>query len=76
LLSVSDMGTGATVFELLSDGRHHHLVCQQCGGVVTVGDGEVQTFFTTIKEKNHFIVTSNHLILFGICMTCQQMVRI
>jgi Fur family ferric uptake transcriptional regulator len=75
LLSVSDMGTGAAVFELLSDGRHHHLVCQQCGGVVTVGDGEVQTFFTTIKEKNQFVVTTNHLILFGTCKTCQRMVR-
>jgi len=70
-VSVSDMGTGSAVYELLADGVHHHLVCQKCGRVVTIGHEEVKDFFTAIHLKNHFNIVTNHLILFGICENCQ-----
>jgi len=72
LLSISDMGTGAAVFEILSDGHHHHLICQHCGQVNTVEDEEVKPFFDTIQEQHHFDVVTNHLILFGTCDACQR----
>lgn len=70
-VSVSDMGTGSAVFELLADGLHHHLVCQKCGRVMTIGHEEVMDFFTAIQIKNHFNIMTNHLILFGTCVNCQ-----
>ena len=72
ILSVSDMGSGAAVYEVVAEGLHHHLVCQQCGKVVTVGDEDVQNFFSVIKEKSRFVILTNHLILFGHCETCQR----
>lgn len=72
-VSVSDMGTGSAVYELLADGIHHHLICQKCGQVVTIGDEEVKAFFTAVHHKNHFNIITNHLILFGICEVCQQL---
>lgn len=71
-VSVSDMGTGSAVFESLADGRHHHLVCQKCGRVMTIGDEDVQSFFCSIREKYHFSVQTNHLILFGVCEDCRD----
>lgn len=71
-VSVSDMGTGAAVFELLAHDAHHHLVCQKCGLVSTLGHEEVDEFFTTVHVKNHFTIVTNHLILFGICESCQE----
>ncbi len=71
-VSVSDMGTGSSVFELLADGLHHHLVCQKCGRVTTIGHEEVKEFFTAVQLKNHFHIITNHLILFGICENCQM----
>jgi Fur family ferric uptake transcriptional regulator len=71
-VSVSDIGTGSAVYELLADGLHHHLVCQKCGRVTTIGHAEVQDFFTAVQQKNHFNVVTNHLILFGICEHCQE----
>jgi len=71
-ISVSDMGTGSAVYELLADGMHHHLVCQKCGKVTTIGHAEIQDFFTAIQQKHHFTVLTNHLILFGICENCQE----
>lgn len=73
-VSVSDMGTGSAVYELLADGIHHHLVCQNCGKVITIGHDEVQEFFAAIHHKNHFDIITNHLILFGICEKCQAAV--
>jgi Fur family transcriptional regulator, ferric uptake regulator len=70
-VSVSDMGTGSAVFELLADGLHHHLVCQKCGRVMTIGHEEVTDFFTVIQNKNHFNIVTNHMILFGTCANCQ-----
>lgn len=74
-VSVSDMGTGSAVYELLADGVHHHLVCQKCGRVVTIGHEEVKDFFTAVHHKNHFDIITNHLILFGICEACQVIGR-
>ncbi len=71
-VSVSDMGTGSAVYEILADGRHHHLVCQKCGQVLTIEDNEVRELFSKIQENNHFHVLTNHLILFGICAACQK----
>ena len=71
-VSVSDMGTGSAVYELLGDGPHHHLVCQKCGQVTKIGHEEVREFFSAVQQKNHFKIVTKHLILFGICETCQE----
>lgn len=75
-VSVSDMGTGSAVYEILDGSPHHHLVCQQCGNVSTIGDDDVSDFFARIQEKNQFKVITNHLILFGTCKTCQKKQKI
>lgn len=71
LVSVSDMGTGSAVYELLADGLHHHLVCLKSGAVMTIAHDDVRGFFSRIQAKNHFTVLTNHLILFGACERCQ-----
>ena len=50
-VSISDMGTGSAVYELLADGPHHHLVCQKCGQVTRIGHEEVNEFFTAVQQK-------------------------
>lgn len=71
-VSISDMGTGSAVYELVSDGRHHHLVCQVCGQTFTIGNEEVSKFFAKIQAQNQFEISTNHLILFGVCEECKQ----
>lgn len=71
-LSVSDMGTGSAVYELVGSGKHHHLVCQQCGRVQTIGDEDVRRFFNIIEMDYNFEVKTNHLILFGLCELCKE----
>ncbi len=71
-VSISDMGTGSAVYELVSDGRHHHLVCQVCGRTFTIGNEEVSKFFAEIQTQNQFEISTNHLILFGVCENCKK----
>lgn len=71
-ISVSDMGTGASVYELVTDGMHHHLVCRKCGRVQTIGHGMVEPFFSQIERAYSFKVVTNHLVLFGICDQCED----
>jgi Fur family ferric uptake transcriptional regulator len=71
-ISVSDLGTGAEVYESMSDGIHHHLVCQKCGSVLTMGHQDVENFFGLVQHSYHFQVFTNHLVLFGLCDRCQK----
>ncbi len=70
-ISVSDMGTGAAVYEAVTNGMHHHLVCQKCHRVLTLEHGDVATFFNVLENKTGFNISTNHLILFGICPDCR-----
>ncbi len=71
-VSVSDIGQGASVYEIVTNDLHHHLVCQKCGKIITVGQEQVEDFFLTIEKKYNFKIVTNHLILFGICGDCQK----
>jgi len=75
-ISVSDMGTGASVYEKVTDGMHPHLVCQKCGRVQTIDHKIVGTFFTEIEEAYSFTVATNHLVLFGYCDQCSAQEKI
>lgn len=70
-ISVSDMGTGAAVYEAVGREHHHHLVCQACGRVETIGDEAVSRLFSQLEQKHHFQIATNHLVLFGYCQACQ-----
>jgi len=71
-ISVSDMGTGSSVYEGVTHDRHHHLVCQNCGAILTIHDDEVSRFFAGLQDHYHFTIATNHLVLFGTCENCQQ----
>ncbi|MHB1463457.1 MAG: Fur family transcriptional regulator [Armatimonadota bacterium] len=75
-VSVSDMGTGAAVYELVEEGLHHHLVCQQCGRVKRLRHEAVQGLYAEVQEKYGFRVVTNHLVLFGLCETCSGSTRV
>ncbi len=71
-VSVSDMGTGVSVYEKLLDEHHHHLVCQKCGVILTIEHQEVENLFNSLEINHHFKIITNHLVLFGICEQCQM----
>ncbi|HOJ00309.1 MAG TPA: transcriptional repressor [Anaerolineaceae bacterium] len=71
-VSVSDMGGPAVVYELVAKEPHHHLVCEKCGKVLTFQRGEMHDFLNRVHAKSGYQITTNHLVLFGICPDCQK----
>jgi len=70
LISETDMGGGVRQFELL-DGRHHHLICQACGGDIELDDALVGPLREAIQARYGFAAGIDHLALFGRCAECQ-----
>jgi len=71
-VSVSDMGIGAAVYEIVGSLPHHHLVCQGCHRVIKLENNIIQPFFDNVEQRFAFQLTTNHLILFGYCPDCMD----
>lgn len=63
-------GTGADVYALLGDDRHHHLICVECGSVSQIGDDLFQTLRESIRQQHGFVSHIDHYAIFGLCAGC------
>jgi Fur family ferric uptake transcriptional regulator len=61
---------GITVYELVGERPHHHLVCTTCGREYEIPDQAVQTLMEAIQGLYGFTVTTHHLMLEGLCQAC------
>lgn len=59
-------------YELSSKKDHHHLVCENCGGIEDISDNFIAGIETEIKSKKRFLVKSHSLEFFGVCKQCQH----
>ncbi|MDQ3227502.1 MAG: transcriptional repressor [Chloroflexota bacterium] len=69
LISVTDLGGGARVFELI-DEPHHHLICHRCGAILELDDALVDPLRVAIRARYGFVPAVDHLALFGFCAAC------
>ncbi len=71
LVSMTDLGGGARVFELL-DAPHHHLICHRCGAILELDDALVGPLREAIQSRYGFTPAIDHLALFGFCAICES----
>ena len=69
LVSITDLGGGARVFELI-DEPHHHLICHRCGAILELDDALVEPLRAGIQARYGFVPAIGHLALFGFCAGC------
>jgi Fur family ferric uptake transcriptional regulator len=72
LITETDLGGGVRHFELLDDGRHHHLICRDCGQMLVLDDELVEPLREEIRVRYGFAANVDHLALFGLCAYCQS----
>src|SRR5262245_16222212 len=72
LISETDLGGGVRHYELLDDGRHHHLICRGCGYMMVLDDDLVQPLRDGIRKRYGFVANVDHLALFGLCAACRS----
>jgi Fur family ferric uptake transcriptional regulator len=72
LVTQTDLGGGATTFELVGDAPHHHLVCERCGGVTELDDTLLASLRDGLMERYGFRAHSRHIAIFGVCAMCRE----
>lgn len=62
---------GHSVFELMSDDHHDHIVCDSCGKVEEFFDDIIEQQQEKIAQKFGYKITDHSMYLYGICAVCQ-----
>ena len=71
LVAKADIG-GHTVFEVVGDSPHHHLVCRQCHHVASLEDYHFAELAEHLLEEHGFEADLSHLAISGLCAECRQ----
>jgi Fur family ferric uptake transcriptional regulator len=71
LISETDMGEGYVRYELLERGRHHHLVCRQCGESFAFEDELLKPLQRRLLKDYGFAADIDHFAIFGLCQRCR-----
>lgn len=75
LVTQTDLGGGASEFEIVGDTLHHHLVCEQCGAVTEVDDALLVPMRERLLRDYGFRASARHIGLFGVCKACLEASR-
>jgi len=71
LISRHHFEGGHSVFELMSDDHHDHIVCDSCGKVEEFFDDIIEQQQEKIAQKFGYKITDHSMYLYGICAACQ-----
>lgn len=71
LVTETDLGEGRVYYHWAEKGRHHHLVCQGCGSIISFGNSALESLQENLWQEYGFLANLSHLALFGLCMYCQ-----
>ncbi len=71
IVAQTDLGGGATSFELVGDAPHHHLVCERCHSVAEMDDDILATIREQLLRQYGFQAHSRHIAIFGLCRACR-----
>lgn len=75
LVTQTDLGGGASMFEIVGDTLHHHLVCEHCGAVVEIDDAMLVPMRERLLREFGFRASALHMALFGLCHECLEATR-
>lgn len=70
LVAQTELGGGATSYELVGDTPHHHLACERCGHVIEMDEALLADLWKRTLEVYGFHAQPRHLAIFGLCRAC------
>ena len=71
VISETDLGEGYVRYELLERGRHHHLVCRQCGESFAFEHELLKPLQRRLLKNYGFAADVDHFAIFGLCRRCR-----
>lgn len=70
LISETDVGCGAKVYERVTEPLHHHLVCLECGRVGDLEDRFFDGLRRMLQDELGFAPRIEHFAVYGTCAHC------
>lgn len=71
LVTETDMGRGDLTYEWVGDAhRHHHLICNVCGGVTELDHAYLERLGSELRRDLGFSAALDHFAIFGRCAAC------
>lgn len=63
-----------SVFEIVQDEHHDHLVCDVCGKIVEFHNDLIEEEQHKVAQKHNFKLSGHSLVLYGVCdnIECQK----
>ncbi len=61
---------GTTVYEIIQDRPHHHLICHRCGAVMLLEAHHFEALSQHLFQEHGFKADLDHLTLSGLCSSC------
>ena len=75
LVSETKMGAGDTTYEWVAqDGRHHHLICNECSAEASLDHKYLEDLGAEIMALSGFKPDIDHFAIFGLCAACETRV--
>lgn len=71
-VSQTDMGRSGIVYALISVPYHHHLICLNCGRIVTIDDQVFAALRDQLERQYGFAARTDHMAIYGRCAECQR----
>jgi Fur family ferric uptake transcriptional regulator len=71
LVTETDMGSGHFRYHPADKGRHHHLICEQCGVTIDIDESVFSPLKRTLLKEYGFRANMSHLAIFGRCERCR-----
>jgi Fur family transcriptional regulator, ferric uptake regulator len=62
---------GHSVFEMMTEDHHDHIVCTKCGKVEEFYDEVIEAQQHKQAEKKGFTISDHSLYIYGLCKDCQ-----
>lgn len=62
---------GHSVFELMPESHHDHIVCVKCGRVEEFADEEIEFRQKAVAKELGFELTDHNLNMYGLCPDCK-----
>jgi Fe2+ or Zn2+ uptake regulation protein len=56
----------------LAQGRHHHLVCRNCGREAPLPETTIAHAYRDLEAISGFAIDHEHVSLTGLCPTCKS----
>ena len=67
-----DVGGGPALYELADEGRHHHLICRECGQVVDLACDHGADSCLAPPDRHGFTDLEAEIVFWGMCPECQK----